>query len=99
VDLWLRDSGLRVGQRVRIRLDANDVSVTLQPATATSIQNHVAVQVVSLQPDAHPSQVMVQLKAKESLFLARITARSVFELALTPGMMVWAQVKSVALIK
>jgi molybdate transport system ATP-binding protein len=35
----------------------------------------------------------------ESVLLARVTARAVDELQLTPGLQVWAQVKSVALVE
>jgi molybdate transport system ATP-binding protein len=97
--LWLRDTGFRVGQSVRVSLNADDVSLTLEAAKETSIQNHVPVEVVSLQPDTHPAHVWIHLRAQESNLWARLTARSVYELALTPGMRVWAQIKSVALVK
>ncbi|MHB8123697.1 MAG: TOBE domain-containing protein, partial [Desulfuromonadaceae bacterium] len=39
---------------------------------------------------------LVRVKIGESVLLARITKRSVAALELHPGLLVWAQVKSVA---
>jgi molybdate transport system ATP-binding protein len=97
--MWLRDSGLALGQRVRLRVLARDVSINLHPATGTSIQNHVPVVVQSITPDHHPSQVLVRLACGPSVLVARVTARAVHELGLSVGQAVWAQVKSVALVK
>lgn len=100
-ELWLRDSGLHIGQAVRVRVLARDVSLTRTRASDTSIQNHLACTVASMVPDAHPSQCLVQLRcaSSDAVLLARITARAVDALQLAPGLSVWAQVKSVALIR
>ena len=95
--LWLRDGGQPVGQRVRLRVLARDVSIALRQPHGSSIQNLLPCRVVAIAPEAHPSQVLVQLACGESLLLARVTARAADALSLTPGMDVWAQVKSVAL--
>jgi molybdate transport system ATP-binding protein len=97
--LWVRDSGLAVGQTVRLRVLARDVSVTLQEATHTSIQNHVPCVVDAITQEAHPSQMLLRLRCGDTLLLARVTARGVHELGLQVGMPAWAQVKSVALVK
>ena len=96
-ELWLRDSGLRPGQAVRLRVLARDVSLTTQPAQGTSIQNHLSAEVEAIAPDPHPSQAMVRLRCGEAHVLARVTRRAVHELGLATGQRVWAQVKSVAL--
>jgi molybdate transport system ATP-binding protein len=96
--VWLRDTGLSVGRKVRIRILARDVSVATQEPRHTSIQNLLACVVDSLSADTHPSQALVRLRCGPSLLLARITQRAAQELALQPGQAVWAQVKSVALI-
>jgi molybdate transport system ATP-binding protein len=96
--LWLRDSGIAVGRSVRLRVLARDVSIATHEPQGSSIQNIVTTEVVELQPDVHPSQVVVQLRCGDSLLLARITARAAHTLALAPGQRVWAQVKSVALV-
>lgn len=96
--LWLRDSGLSLGQCVRLRVLARDVSITTLEPKQTSIQNLLPCVVKSMVADAHPSQVLVQLACGQSILLARITARAVMELELQPEKLVWAQVKSVALV-
>ena len=97
--MWIRDTGLVPGQRVRLRVLARDVSLNVQAATGTSIQNHVPCVVQSLTPDTHPAQVLVRLRCGASVLVARVTARAVHDLGLTAGQSVWAQVKSVALVK
>jgi molybdate transport system ATP-binding protein len=97
--LWLRDTGLPLGSHVRLRVLARDVSVALDSAHNSSIQNSLACTVRALAPDAHPSQTLVQLECGGALLLARITARGAHALALAPGKPVWAQVKSVALVQ
>ena len=97
--LWVRDSGLSIGQRVRLRVLARDVSVTREQARQTSIQNHLPCVIDAITPDAHPSQVLLRLLCGETVLLSRITARGAHDLGLQVGMRAWAQVKSVAVVK
>jgi molybdate transport system ATP-binding protein len=97
--LWLRDSGLPVGRKVRLRVLARDVSVATTAPQHTSIQNVLPGVVRTLRPDAHPSQMLLQIEVGGVLLLARITARACHALALQPGSPVWTQVKSVALVQ
>jgi molybdate transport system ATP-binding protein len=96
--LWLPDSGLPAGRRVRVRVLARDVSLVREPAQATSIQNVLSCTVRAVAAAAHPSQVTVQLACGASLLLARITARAAQQLELAQGQQIWAQVKSAALV-
>jgi molybdate transport system ATP-binding protein len=96
--LWIADTGLDPGQRVRVRVLARDVSLALVPPERSSIQNVLPCVVREIAPGAHASQAMVQLACGETLLLSRITARAAESLALTPGVQVWAQVKSAALV-
>ncbi|MBC5784806.1 molybdenum ABC transporter ATP-binding protein [Ramlibacter sp. USB13] len=96
--LWIADPGLPMGQAVRVRVLARDVSLALQPPAASSIQNVLACTVRAIAPGAHPSQALVQLACGESLLLARVTARAVDALGLAEGVPVLAQVKSAALV-
>ena len=96
--LWLRQSDLQAGQRVRLRVLARDVSLAIEKPAHSSIQNLLSCQVQAMLPDAHPSQVLVQLRCGDTLLLSRITARAVDALGLSVGQTVWAQVKSVALL-
>ena len=102
--LWLRDSGLQHDQAVRVRVLARDVSITRTRAQDTSIQNHLPCTVQAVLPDAHPAQCLVQLRCADAsttpaVLLARITSRAAHDLQLEIGQSVWAQVKSVALIR
>lgn len=97
--LWVRDSGRAVGQPVRVRVLARDISLATQPAHGSSIQNTLSCTVREIAPGRHPSQALLQLDCGGSLLLARITARAAHELSLAPGSAVWAQVKSAALVE
>ncbi len=85
------------GARVRLRLQARDVSLALAPPSGTSILNIFAATVTDIAPDS-PGQVMVALDAGGARLLARITARSAHALGLRPGLTVHAQVKGVAVL-
>ena len=88
---------IAVGSPVRLRLAARDVSLTLQRQSGTSILNILPVTVdeISLDDEA---QVTVRVLAGGVPILARITRKSALELALQPGMEVFAQAKGIALL-
>ena len=96
--LWLRDTGLEVGRRARVRVLARDVSLATEAPRATSIQNLLEGTVLAIVAEDHPSQALVQVQCGQCILLARVTARAVDALGLEPGKPVWAQVKSVALV-
>ena len=86
-----------VGVGVRVRILARDVSLTLMRQTDTSILNIFAATVDEIVAEG-PSQVTVRLSIADSLILARITRKSADLLGLKPGLQVFAQTKSVALL-
>ena len=88
---------LKIGQRVRLRVQARDVSLTLQRQQDTSVLNIFAATVISFTADS-PGQVMVALNAAGATLLARITRKSLEALQLQPGGAVFAQVKGVAVL-
>ena len=96
--LWLRDVGRALGEAVRLRLPARDLSLTLHEPSDTSIQNHLPGVVSAVADDTHPSQVRVQVAVGADTVLARITRKARERLALEPGRTVWVQVKSAALV-
>jgi molybdate transport system ATP-binding protein len=97
---WTRDPALPVGHRIRLRVLARDVSLSLAEQPASSIVNQIPVVVEAIADDTHPSQVLVRLRTQggTSVLLARVTRRSAQALALAPGLSLWAMVKSVALL-
>ncbi len=97
---WTRDPGLPPGHRIRVRVLARDVSLSLAGQSASSILNQLPATVEEIGDDGHPSQVLVRLRTRPggAALLARVTRRSAHALALAPGREVWAMVKSVALL-
>jgi len=96
--LWVRDGGHALGQPVRVRILARDVSIALQRSTHTSIQNCLSAVVDEIADDHHPALSLIRLKLGDSPVLARLTRRSAVGLGLLPGLPVWVQIKAVALI-
>jgi molybdate transport system ATP-binding protein len=88
-----------IGDRVRVRIDARDVSLALKPPELTSIINILPARVIALGDDHDPAQTLVRLDLGSEPLLARITRRSAVQLGITPGMLLFAQVKSVALMQ
>jgi molybdate transport system ATP-binding protein len=96
--LWVRDGGQEIGNPVRVRILARDVSIALQPVSGTSIQNCLPAIVEQMAEDHHPALSLLRLKVGPSPLLARLTQRSAVGLGLAPGLPVWVQIKAVALI-
>ena len=93
---------LPVDTPVRLRVQANDVSLTLERPTQTSILNVFKAEVVEM-AEAGPTHVLVKLAISSNsdsgpTLLARITRKSAEQLALQPGHAVYAQIKSAALL-
>ena len=85
------------GDRLRLRVQARDVSLARAPASDTSILNILPATVAALAEDS-PGQLMVALDAGPTRLLARVTQRSAAALALAPGQAVFAQVKGIAIV-
>jgi len=71
--LWVRDHGLPVGHRARVRILARDVSLARAPMTGTSILNTLPAVVVDSVDDTHPALTPVKLLVGESPLLARLS--------------------------
>ena len=97
--LWVRDNDMAVGQQVRLRVLARDISISACEPHDTSIQNHLQGSIEAIVDDAHASQALVRIRCGESILLARVTKRAMGMLNLTTGSDMWAQVKSVAVIE
>ena len=97
--LWVRDSGLALGHKVRVRMLARDVSLSLDKKTGTSIQNILHGMVEEIADDKHPGLALVRVRVGESPVISRLTRRSVHELQLSAGKEIWVQVKSVAVLE
>lgn len=96
--LLVRDNGLAAGSRVRLRILARDVSLTLDEPRRSSIQNHLPGVVDAVMADSHPAQALVRVRCSGTTLSSRVTWKSVEELRIRPDLAVWVQVKSVAVI-
>ena len=96
--VWGRDADLSMGQRLRVRILARDVSLARSEQLDGTIQNRLRGTIEAIAPDAHPSQALVRVRCGPDLLLSRVTRRALEGLALEPGSPVWCQVKSVAVI-
>lgn len=85
-----------VGETVRIRIHAKDVSLALEPPGRTSILNVLPVTVVEMAAHGR-GRMIVKLDPGGTPLLARITQKSQANLDLKLGMKIYAQIKSVAL--
>lgn len=99
-ELWVTNDGERtqLGDSLRVRLHARDISLALTPQTDSSILNRLPAAVLNLTSDSDTTMTTVQLQVGDQVILARVTQRSAHHLALKPGLQLWAQIKSVAFI-
>lgn len=86
-----------VGSKVRLRVLARDVSLTLEHQSNTSILNIFPAIITEITNGDSP-QATVQLDIEGVPILSRITRKSVANLELKKGKQVYAQIKSVALL-
>ncbi len=101
VPLWVRDRDFQVGDTLRLRVLARDVSLSLQQHKDTSILNIVPCIVEEIRDDKCEGQMLVRVRlggTDGAPLLARLTRLSVKQLCLVPGLRLWAQIKSVALV-
>ncbi len=97
--LWVPRRQVPVGQRLRARIPARDVSLALsRPAHSSMLNLLPATLVEGLPSDRLRGQRRVRLRCAGIDLLALITERSWRTLGLAPGQAVWAQIKAVALL-
>jgi molybdate transport system ATP-binding protein len=86
---------LGIGQSLRVRIQARDVILALEPPSRISVHNMLEGRIIELSEAAGPSRD-VKIDLGGSFLLARVTQHSVERLGLTIGTPVFALVKSVA---
>jgi molybdate transport system ATP-binding protein len=94
--LYAPDVDALVGERVRVRIRARDVSLATVRPEAISMLNVLPGTLTALGESAGAS-VDVQIDVAGTILLARITRKSVEALGLAPGRPVFALVKAVAI--
>ncbi len=93
---WVRDTGGAIGSSVRLMINADDVSLSVEKPSQTSIQNVFACRITAIQDGADVSRKVVEVESQGAVIMAELTGRAAHELQLEPGMEVWAQVKTIA---
>jgi len=100
--VWINRLDMEPGRTVRVHVPARDVSINLEKSGDSSILN-IWQTVVEDICEISPSQVLIRLSCNSNRdgprLLARITRKSCVKLRLKPGMKVFAQLKSAALIE
>ncbi|SHN20316.1 molybdate transport system ATP-binding protein [Pseudomonas asturiensis] len=89
---------LQPGTLLRIKVQARDVSLNLQPDDQSSILNRLPVVVIEEMVADNSAHVLVRLDAGGTALLARITRFSSDHLKLHRGQSLWAQIKAVAVL-
>ncbi len=97
--LWVRSNGESIGSELRLRIRAQDISITLSAPSDSSILNILPSSIVAISDEPGGAMQLLQLAIGNSHLLARLTRRSVHQLGLRVGMPVYAQLKSVAIIR
>jgi molybdate transport system ATP-binding protein len=85
-----------IGERVRVRIRARDVSIALEAPSRISIQNVLRGKVAAV-GEARNGIVDVSIAAGAAMLRSRITSRAAQQLALRPGLDVFALIKAVSL--
>ncbi|MDP1781767.1 MAG: molybdenum ABC transporter ATP-binding protein [Hydrogenophaga sp.] len=95
-------TALPKGTPVRVRIQARDVSLSLQVPELSSVLNVLRATVVDVVEEL-PGQVLVGLQLGDSArpvrLLARISQLSARRLGIAPGQAVFAQIKGVAMVR
>lgn len=94
----LPHAALPVGQAVRIKIMARDVSLSLQQAEQSSVLNLLPAQVLDCIRVAEQAHVLVRVQVGGEQLMARITRYSFDRLNIQPGLSLWVQVKSMSLL-
>ena len=96
--LWLADCQAELDTVLRLRIEARDVSLSLNSQRDTSILNSVPVLVRAIR-DESAGLLMVELDANGTTLLSRITRKSADHLKLKIGAALFAQIKGAAILK
>jgi len=89
---------MAIGKHLRFKVQARDVSLSLQAGEHSSILNRLPVTVSGEIPADNTAHVLVRLDVAGTPLLARITRYSRDQLQLHPGQQLWAQIKAVAVL-
>jgi molybdate transport system ATP-binding protein len=98
LDIRVPHTPMDVGQALRCKVQARDVSLSLDNTGHCSILNRLPATVVSEMNADNAAHVLIRLDAAGTPLLARITRYSRDQLNVHPGQPLWAQIKAVAVL-
>jgi molybdate transport system ATP-binding protein len=96
--VWVPDHALSVGQTVRMRILAQEVSISLTKHEDTTIQHCLQGVIEAIETNVHPSQALLRVRCGQDTILSLVPQQSLSQLRLTVGLSVWCQIKSILLI-
>ncbi|WP_299997728.1 molybdenum ABC transporter ATP-binding protein ModC [uncultured Cedecea sp.] len=94
--LWVNKLDKPPRTALRIRIKASDISLALEPPVKSSIRNVLRVRVAECLDEK--GQVDVKLEVGPRILWAKISPWARDELAVKPGLWLYAQIKSVAIM-
>ena len=94
--LWVNKLDKPPRSALRIRIQASDISLALEPPVKSSIRNVLRVRVADCLDEK--GQVNVRLEVGTRVLWARISPWARDELSVKPGLWLYAQIKSVAIM-
>lgn len=96
-ELWTHLSAHEMGQEVRVRIRARDLSISVVRPQKSSIQNVLQACIVDIREDTHASQQIVEVSCGDCTLIVKVTRRSCHDLSLEKHQEVWLQLKTAAL--
>ncbi|WP_412973176.1 molybdenum ABC transporter ATP-binding protein [Glaciecola sp. MF2-115] len=96
--IYLQDNKQTVGKTVRLRILANDVSLSLKDEKESTILNRLEGRIAGIEVDKNGASALITLEVNRTEIVAQVTRKSVDDLFLMVGMTIWAQIKSVAIL-
>lgn len=95
--LWLSDNNYQIGDEIRLKILAKDVSISLSKATDSSIQNILAGVIEQISTCQH-NMKLITVRVNQQHFLAQISDKAVHQLNLSVGKKAFIQIKAAALL-
>jgi molybdate transport system ATP-binding protein len=97
--VWVPDNTFSVGQALRLRILARDVSLSLTKHEDTTIQNCLQGAIEAIEPDVSALQALVRVRCGQEVLLSRVPQQALSRLGLIVGSSVWCQIKSMMLLE
>ena len=97
ISVWIGEQTLPIGQNIRLRVTARDVSISRTVNSDQSILNVLPARVKNIDQTQDDHSARVELSLGSTTLHALITKRSLKKLALQIDQAVWAQVKALSI--